>query len=135
MRRVGRLALALVPMVAVLAPALVAADIIPTIVPSSCTGVNCTCDDLAQVAQNVINASIFIAVFLSAVLFAWAGWKLLSGKSVGSHGAIQEGKEVFWNVVVGLAIIIAAWLVVDTLVGTLTEGGALQGAWNSVCGK
>ena len=117
------------------APALVAADIIPTIVPSSCTGVNCTCDDLAQAAQNVINASIFIAVFLSAVLFAWAGWKLLSGKSVGSHGAIQEGKEVFWNVVVGLAIIIAAWLVVDTLVGTLTEGGALQGAWNSVCGK
>lgn len=115
------------------APALAGADIIPTIVPSSCTGVNCTCADLGKVAQNVVNASIFIAVFLSAVLFAWAGWKLISGKSVGSSEAIGQGKEIFWNVVIGLAIIIAAWLVVDTFVRTLARDSTAQVIWNSVC--
>ena len=117
------------------APAFAFADIIPTIVPAHCTGTNCSCADLTLLAQNLINASIFIAVFLSAILFAWAGWKFLSGKSVGSTESISSAKEILWNVVVGLAIIISAWLVVDTIVGTLTKNGAVQGAWNSVCPK
>lgn len=112
-------------------PLLASADVIPTIV--TCKGADCTCADLGKVAQNVIDASIFLAVFLSAVLFAWAGWKLLTGKTAGSHGAISEGKEIFWNVVVGLTIIIAAWLVVDTVVKTLTENGAVRGVWNQIC--
>lgn len=99
----------------------------------TCSGVDCTCADLTQVAQNVINASIFIAVFLSAILFAWAGWKMISGKSVGSHSAIDEGKEVLWNVVIGLVIIISSWLIVDTIVKTITANGAVKGIWNTVC--
>ncbi len=118
--------------VLMLAPALTGAAGIPKqIVP--CQGVNCTCADLTTVAQNVINLSIFVAVFLSAILFAWAGWKLISGRSVGSHGAIEEGKEVLWNVVIGLVIIIAAWLIVDTIVKTITASGTVKGIWNTIC--
>lgn len=115
-----------------LAPVFAGAAGIPErIVP--CQGVNCTCADLTTVAQNVINLSIFVAVFLSAILFAWAGWKLISGRSVGSHGAIEEGKEVLWNVVIGLVIIIAAWLIVDTIVKTITASGTVKGIWNTIC--
>lgn len=120
--------------VVLLAPLLALAAGIPDkIVP--CTGTDCTCKDLTLVAQNVINTSIFVAIFLSAILFAWAGWKMLSGKSVGDSEGISGAKEVLWNVVIGLVIIIAAWLIVDTIVKTLTSSGTVQGVWNTICPK
>lgn len=115
-----------------LVPAFAGAAGVPDrIVP--CHGTDCTCADLTTVAQNIINTSIFVAVFLSAILFAWAGWKMLSGKSLGSGEDINAGKEVLWNVVIGLVIIIAAWLIVDTIVKTLTASGAVKGVWNTIC--
>jgi len=112
-------------------PVLASAAGIPNqIVP--CTGVACTCRDLSTLAQNIINAGIFVAVFLSAVLFAWAGWKIMSGKSLGSSENIDKGKQVIWNVVIGLVMIIAAWLIVNTIVNTLATGGALK-VWNTIC--
>jgi hypothetical protein len=113
-------------------PAFVGAAGIPEKIVT-CQGINCTCADLTTVAQNIINLSIFVAIFLSAILFAWAGWKMISGRSMGSHGAIDEGKEVLWNVVIGLVIIIAAWLIVDTIVKTITASGTVKGVWNSIC--
>ncbi len=108
-----------------------AAGVPDRIVP--CHGTDCTCADLTTVAQNIINTSIFVAVFLSAILFAWAGWKMISGKSTGTSEDISGAKEILWNVVVGLVIIIAAWLIVDTIVKTLTASGTVQGVWNTIC--
>lgn len=108
-----------------------AAGIPDRIVP--CHGVDCTCADLSTVAQNIINTSIFVAIFLSAILIAWAGWKLISSKSMGSGEGVSAGKEVLSNVIIGLVIIIAAWLIVDTIVKTLTSSGTVQGMWNTIC--
>lgn len=114
-----------------LAPAVALAAGMPTqIVP--CTGVACTCKDLATLAENVINAGIFLAVFLSAVLFAWAGWKIMVGKSLGTGEDISKGKEVIWNVVIGLVLIVGAWLIVNTIYTTLA-GGTASKVWNTVC--
>ena len=99
------------------------------IVPAECTGTNCTCDQLVQVAQNVLNTGIYLAVFMSAVLFAWAGWKMLTGKTMGESGKIEDAKKVLWNVMIGLVIILAAWLLVDTLMRTLTTSPV----WNTIC--
>src|SRR3989344_2352923 len=101
------------------------------IVPATCNepgGCKSICD-IATVAQNVLNTGIYIAVFLSAVLFAWAGWLYLT--SVGNSGGISKAKEVFVNVAIGLVIILAGWLVVDTLMKTLA--GGKFGTWNKVC--
>jgi divalent metal cation (Fe/Co/Zn/Cd) transporter len=81
----------------------------------------CTCQDLIKTAQNVLYTGIYVAVFMSAVLFAWAGWKLLTGKSTGTSADIESGKKILWNVIVGLVIILAAWLVVNTLFTALTN--------------
>lgn len=132
------------PMRAYLLTALIgAATIIPYAVSAAgmpdrivpCSGIDCGCADLAIVAQNIINASIFVAVFLSAILFAWAGWKMISGKSVGSGEAVGQAKEILWNVIIGLVVIIAAWLIVDTIVKTITANGTVQGVWNTICPK
>ena len=93
-----------------------------------CSGVDCTFCDLAQLAQNILNTGIFVAVFLSAVLFAYAGWLYLSNEALGEQ---MRARAMFQNVAFGLAIILGAWLFVDTLMKTLLGGSYLP--WNSVC--
>jgi hypothetical protein len=87
----------------------------------------CSLCDLESLAQRVLNDGIYIAVFLSAILFAWAGWKLLT--SVSNPGERTKAKEIFTNVTIGLVIILSAWLVVDTLMAALT-GNHL---WSKIC--
>ena len=109
-------------------PALALAVSLPgAIVP--CTGISCGCRDLVQLVQNILNTGIYFAVFISAILFAWAGWQMISGKSLGESGKIDKAKEVLWNVMIGLVIILAAWLIVDTIMRSLT----VIPAWNSLC--
>ena len=90
-----------------------------------CNGVDCTCKDLVKTGQNILFTGIYLAVFLSAILFAWAGWKLLTGRTVGDSHAIDQGKKILWNVVIGLVIILAAWLIVNTLFTALTNSKGL----------
>lgn len=94
-----------------------------------CNGVDCTCEHLIQLAQNLINTGIFIAVFLCAMLFAYAGWQYMTQETIGGH---NHAKDMFVNVAIGLIIILAAWLVVDTLMRSLlaNERGIV---WNNIC--
>ena len=116
--------------VMLLLPTLAVAAGIPTqIVPATCHGPDCTCGDLVELGQNILNTGIFLAVFLSAVLFAWAGWQMLVGKTAGESGKIDQAKHVLWNVMIGLVIILAAWLIVNTIMQSLTT----LSVWNSIC--
>jgi hypothetical protein len=106
--------------------ALAQAGIPERIVP--CNGINCSLCDLAQLAQNLLNAGIFIAVFLSAILFAYAGWIYMTQETISGQGS---AKSMFQNVTFGLIIILGAWLFVDTIMKTMLGGSYLP--WNSVC--
>ena len=123
---------ALLVLIIVVVPTLASAAIgIPTIVPSECNqpgGCPNVCS-LAQLAQNVLNAAIYLAVVLSAVLFAWAGFLYLT--NVGNSGGIRKAKEVFVNVAIGLVIIIAGWLVIDIVMRTFVGASLLP--WNAIC--
>lgn len=92
-----------------------------------CSGVDCTCDHLIQLAQNLINAGIYIAVFLSAVLFAYAGWQYMTQETIGGK---HDAKNLIQNTAIGLVIILGAWLVVDTL---MTETLKTSVVWNDIC--
>lgn len=115
-----------------LAPSIALAQI-PTIVPcTGATGANpCTVCHVAQLAQNTINAGIYIAVFLSAFLFAYAGLQYMT--AAGQPDKASNAKRIFWTVGVGLVLILAAWLIVDLIMKTLVNEGALFGPWNEVC--
>ena len=97
------------------------------IVPQECNqdgGCQSICD-IVKLAQNVLNFGIFIAVVLSAFLFAYAGWKLLTAG--GNTEVYAQGKRVFGNVLIGLIIILAGWIVIDTLMKTFTGSGLTGG--------
>ena len=121
--------------VVLLSPAFAFAAELPTIVPEDCRGADAAtkCDicDVAQLAQNALNAGIYIAVFLSAILFAWAGWKYVSAG--GDTGKVKSAREIFTNVLIGLVIILAGWLVVDTIMKTFVSDTATLGPWNEIC--
>lgn len=114
-------------------PVLASAQKIPTqIVPKSCMG-DGGCQkvcDIVELASNILNFAIFLGVVFSAVLFAWAGWKMLTAG--GNTEVYAQGRRVFGNVLIGLIIILAGWIVIDTLMKTFT-GSGLNG--QSLCSK
>ena len=88
--------------------------------------------DLVQLAQNVLNDGIYVAVFLSAVLFAWSGFKHMTAG--GDSGQIKEANKVFSAVFIGLIIILSAWLIVSTLMSVIAGNGATPTMpWNQLC--
>jgi len=111
--------------VASLAPAVALAAGIPKqIVP--CTGTNCTVCDITSLAENILNFGIFLAVVISAFLFAYAGILYMANE----EGAkIKQAKSIFVSVAIGLVIILSAWLLIDTIMYTFT-GSHL---WNQLC--
>ena len=114
------------------APVIASAAGLTAIVPADCNqegGCQTICD-LALLAQNVLNDGIYLAVLLSAFLFAWAGWKHMSAG--GDAGQIKKANEVFAAVFIGLIIILSAWLIVDTLIRTLS-GNPAGLPWNQIC--
>ena len=70
-------------------------------------------------------ANLVFAVVMSAFLFAYAGWTMLT--SGGSSELYSKGKRVFGNVLIGLIIILAGWIIIDTLLKTFTGGGLTRG--------
>lgn len=93
-----------------------------------CDGVDCTVCDLATLAQNIINAGVFIFVFFSALMFAYAGFLKLTNEAVGKQA---EANTIFTNVALGLIVLLSAWLVVDTLMKSVLGGDF--GPWNDIC--
>lgn len=96
-----------------------------------CNGADCSICDLATLAQNILNAAIYISVFVTAGLFAWAGGLYLT--SAGNPAQAGKAKGIFVNVAIGFCWILAAWLLVDTIMKTLTPGGGKFGPWNQIC--
>lgn len=133
LERTARIAVILTILFLLPASVFAQANLLPgKIVPCDGTkisGTECTVCHIATVADNVLKTGIYIAVFLSAVLFAWAGFKYLSNAA--NSGEVSRAKEIFMNVAVGLIIILAGWLVIDTLMRTLM--GADFGPWNKIC--
>lgn len=116
-----------------LAPTLVlAAGGLPSQIVT-CSGVNCSVCDLAQLGQNILNTGIYISVFLSAVLFAYAGGKMAFAQ--GNMSEISAARSMFTNVAIGLVIILAGWLVVDTVMRTLVGSNSSFGPWNRICSR
>lgn len=99
-------------------PALVSAEELGLVQQfAACEGNQCGTCQVVQLANGLIMWLIAIVFLLFAILLVRAGIKLvLSG---GNPGALQDAKDSFINALVGFIIILAAWLIVDTLMRAL----------------
>ena len=111
----------------VLMPQLVAGQGLVT-----CSGEDCSACNLVSMANLVIDWLIGVLLVVFGVLMTVAGFKLVLSR--GDQSALTEAKQMFTNAIVGFLIILAAWIIVDTLMRGLNVQGMSGGPlpWSTV---
>lgn len=91
-----------------------------------CEGSECTICDFAILMQRVLNFIITLSTVVAGILFAYAG--LLYIFAGGDAEKVQKAHSIFYNVFVGLIIVLASWLIVSVIMKSLLSGN-IQGPW------
>ncbi len=74
----------------------------------------CGYTQLIELIQNVLNFTIYkIATPIAALMFGYAGFQLIT--SQGDVGASKKAKAIFYNVLMGYGIMLAAFLVIKLI--------------------
>ena len=104
-----------------------------------CDGPDCNFCSLIQLADNLIDFAVGLLAVLSAIMFAYAGFLMVTASD--NEGKLSQANEIFRNVVIGIIITLAAWLIVDTVMKLLIAddqgkaGYTSLGPWNEIdCG-
>lgn len=77
----------------------------------------CGFNDMVLVAKNLITDLVLLGTIATTLVFIWAGIKLVT--SGGNPKQLDDAKRMLWNVVKGFVIMIAAWVVVYTILSAL----------------
>src|SRR5690606_10294241 len=91
------------------------------LVPCGYPGNPCTTAHLASFANRLIDELIKYLSVLAIIVMVYAGFRLVV--SAGDEGEWTKAKNLFTNVVIGIVLVLAAWLIVDTIMWALTGDG------------
>jgi len=83
-------------------------------------GKECGFTDLIQLINNIIDYLIKLAIPVAAGVFAYAGFLLMTTAVADKK---SEAKKMIQKVFIGLAIVLAAWLITNTLTNVLIKPG------------
>ena len=78
----------------------------------------CTVCDSLIVVSNIVTLLLQIAIPLSVIMIIWGGFLLMTAG--GSEEKVRKGKDAMLNAVIGLAIALAAWAIINTVLSALT---------------
>ncbi len=82
-----------------------------------------------QTLQNLINFGISLGVLAVILYIAFAGFQLITNG--GNPGKLAKTRERLLNAVIGIAVILSAWLIVDFVMKTLYNDSS-YGPWNAI---
>jgi hypothetical protein len=110
------------------------------IIPDAGSGDFCSCIGsapdwgcLLQVFQNVLNAIVSISLVLMSLFIAYAGFRFIL--SPANEEQRLKARQTLTNAVLGMLIILASWLIVDSVMKVLYRGNNGDtgfGPWNSI---
>lgn len=128
----------LVPLIiagVLLAPAIASAVSWFPIVPCGVGGAPaCTSCDLFKTFKNVIDLVLYgITGPIAAFMIVWAGGMMLLGGA--NPKLYSQGTTMLKNTLIGVAIILGAWLFTNTLIKTLGTGSASDSWFTFSCPK
>jgi hypothetical protein len=92
---------------------------------AGCTGTDCSMCNIVTLTNGLIQWLIGFLFVLFAIIIAYAGFGLVT--SGGNSHAMDEAKGRFTNAIIGLIIVLAAWLVVDTIMRGLVGRPGAEG--------
>lgn len=81
----------------------------------------CDWDAFVGMINGLIEWLIIIATSVAVLLFMYAGFLYLT--SGGDDAKIKQAKTIFINTAIGFAIMLMAWLLVETIFNLLTSEG------------
>lgn len=87
----------------------------------TCEGPDCDWNALIEMINRIVAWLVMFLSIIAVIVMVIAGFRMVT--SGGDVAAWTAAKQMFTNVVIGLIIVLAAWLIVDTLLATLTGGG------------
>jgi hypothetical protein len=111
----------------------------PTAERDGKTLVECQACHAVQLGQRIVNFIVSVAAFVAVGMFSWAGFLMLT--AAGDTGKVSSARNIFTDVAVGFVIVLAGWLIIDTVMKLAFEGSPLSnefasktkfGPWNSV---
>ncbi len=98
------------------------------IVPDVCKICPCGFGGVLAIIQNVVNFVIAISIIFATIIIAWAGGLyMLSATNPESR---SQANKMLINAIVGICVVLSAWLIVDFVMKTLY--GGQFGPWNSI---
>lgn len=99
-----------------------------------CSGLDCTTCNFADLANTIIKILFGAVALIFGVMMLVSGFGLVT--SGGNPAALNDAKSKFTNALIGLLIMMSAWLIVDTLMRTLLKGddGVIEGwgPWSEI---
>lgn len=108
------------------------------LVPNGTNGQpDCTCPGTAadygcvmQTVQNGMNLAISISFIIAILYLVLVGFTFVL--SAGSPGAREQAKKRFMNVIIGIVVVMGAWLLVDFVMKQLYGTSGQWGPWNAI---
>ncbi|MCX6785269.1 MAG: pilin [Candidatus Komeilibacteria bacterium] len=104
-------------------PALVQAAILPKCATSTQTGIGgdnwCGLCDIVQMGINIFRWILGILGGASLLLFVWHGFSWIT--SAGNKEKIDAARKGLLHTVIGIAIILGSWMIVNMAIGLLTS--------------
>ena len=96
-----------------------------------CSGFDCQLCNVMRAVNNIISFLFYLGTIIAVLLFIYAGAKMMMAG--GDSGAVSEAKNIFWNIIIGVVIMLCAYLVVDTVLKSVLSGNAQRyGPWNEI---
>lgn len=97
---------------------------------------SCSFCDLFQMIDNIIDFAVKTLMPVLATLMIVVGAITLMTAG-GSESQLSKGKDIIKNTILGIVIVLASWLVIDTIMVSftnLTEEGSSSswGPWNEI---
>lgn len=93
--------------------------------------------DLLHTGQNFVRFGMTIALYIAApLIFIFGGIKILTAR--GDVGAVKTARKIMWDTVMGIAVVLCAYLIVNTFFWAMgivfkgPSGTVSQSSWSEI---
>ena len=104
------------------------------IVPEICQQCPCGFGGVLAIIQNLMNFIVSISIIIMTLILVWGGFLYMTSPT--NPESRSTANKMLINAVIGILIVLSAWLIVDFVMKTLYSGPDGQqgvfGPWNSI---
>jgi len=124
------LLIALIALAVMSVPLVIHAQILPEILPSNCDPAQppsdggCGIPAFVQLLKNIINYLTIIVIPLAIGVTIWGGIVMMTAG--GSEERARKGKSIIKTAIIGIAIALGAWLIINSIFLALTGTGVQE---------